>query len=231
VLAELLIRLRGILNPAASPCAYILDGSGLELEASPSLCKAFPPAENQHGRAHWPVLRMVVAHEVETGLAEPPQWGPMYGAAAVSEQQLTEKVIEALEPGSIVIGDRNFGVFSVAWQAQQRALDVVIRLTDNRACKVAGGPIVLEGEQTVCWTPSRFDGRSKGGMPPQAKIRGRLLSIRIGRGKSKQWLHLFTTLALEQAAVLELYGKRWHIETDLRSLNSHRLKAGGIGCD
>lgn len=218
VLAELLIRLRGILNPAASPCAYILDGSGLELEASPSLCKAFPPAENQHGRAHWPVLRMVVAHEVETGLAEPPQWGPMYGAAAVSEQQLTEKVIEALEPGSIVIGDRNFGVFSVAWQAQQRALDVVIRLTDNRACKVAGGPIVLEGEQTVCWTPSRFDGRSKGGMPPQAKIRGRLLSIRIGRGKSKQWLHLFTTLALEQAAVLELYGKRWHIETDLRSL-------------
>jgi hypothetical protein len=37
----------------------------------------------------------------------------------VSEQQLSEKVIEALEPGSILIGDRNFGIFSVAWQAQQ----------------------------------------------------------------------------------------------------------------
>ena len=55
-------------------------------------------------------------------------------------------------------------------------------------------------------------------MPPEAKICGRLLSIRIGRGKSKEWLHLFTTLALEQSEVLELYGKRWHIETDLRSL-------------
>jgi hypothetical protein len=57
----------------------------------------------------------------------------------VSEQQLSEKVIEAREPGSILTGDRNFGIFSVAWQAQQRALDVVIRLTDDRACKVAGG--------------------------------------------------------------------------------------------
>ena len=49
-------------------------------EASASLRKAYPPAKNQHGRAHWPILRMVVLHELETGLAEVPQWGPMYGA-------------------------------------------------------------------------------------------------------------------------------------------------------
>jgi hypothetical protein len=67
VLAELIIRLRGILHPEASRCTYILDGSSLELEASPALCKIFPPAEKQHGRAHRPVLRMVVAHELENG--------------------------------------------------------------------------------------------------------------------------------------------------------------------
>lgn len=218
VLAELIIRLREILNPGGARLAYVVDGSSLELEASAALCKLYPPAQNQHGRAHWPVLRMVVLHEVETGLAEAPQWGAMYGPQAVSEQQLAEQAFEALAPGSILIGDRNFGIFSIAWAAQQHSLDVVIRLQNERAGKVAGGPIAREGEQTVCWKPSRFDGRKGGGIPPDASLNGRLISIRIGRGKSKQWLHLFTTLSLTKQEVLALYGKRWNIETDLRSL-------------
>ena len=32
------------------------------------------------------------------------------------------------------------------------------------------------------------------------------------------WLYLFMTLSLPAEEVLELYGRRWHIETDLRSL-------------
>jgi hypothetical protein len=189
VLAELITRLREILNPAGGRCAYLLDGSSLELEASPALCKAYPPAQNQHGRAHWPVLRIVVLHELETGLAEAPCWGPMYGAAAVSEQQLTDQAMDALRPCSILVGDRNFGVFSVAWQARQRSLDVVIRLTGQRARKLAGEPISVEGERPVRWTPSRFDGRRQGGMPEEAAVEGRLIALRIGKGQAKEWLY------------------------------------------
>jgi hypothetical protein len=208
VLAELIMRLREILHPGGGRSAYVLDGSSLELESSPALRRVYPPSQNQRGRAHWPVLRMVVLHEVETGLAEAPHWGPMYGAEAVSEQQLAEKAMDALRPGSIVVGDRNFGVFSVAWQAHRRGLGVVVRLTGERARKIAGGPISAEGEQEVCWTPSRFDGRRQGGMPAEAKITGRLIAKRIGRGKSKEWLYLFVTLPLPQDEALALYGKR-----------------------
>jgi hypothetical protein len=59
------------------PRAYLLDGSSLELEHSPELLRTYPPAKNQHGTSHWPVLRMLVLHELESGLAEEPQWGPM----------------------------------------------------------------------------------------------------------------------------------------------------------
>ena len=218
VMTELVLRLREILNPAGGCSCYLLDGSSLELEASPSLRKAYPPAENQHGRAHWPVLRIVVLHELETGLAEEPQWGPMYGAAAVSEQQLAEKAMDALPPGSVLVGDRNFGVFSMAWAAQQRGLQMVARLTAERAHKLAGGAIAEAGEWPVSWTASRFDGRRQGGMPEGASVPGRLLAVRIGRGKTKEWLYLFTTLELPREQILELYGKRWNIETDLRSL-------------
>jgi hypothetical protein len=123
-----------------------------------------------------------------------------------------------LKPGSILVGDRNFGVFSLAWQARQRELDVVIRLTGERARKLAGEPISAEGEQPVLWKPSRFDGRRQGGMPEGAEVQGRLMAMRIGRGQTKEWLYLFTTLSLPQEEVLALYGRRWNIENDLRSL-------------
>ena len=142
----------------------------------------------------------------------------MYGAEAVSEQQLAEQAMDALAPGSVVVGDRNFGVFSMAWQAQQRGLGVVFRLTEQRARKLVGEPISAEGERPLRWTPSRFDGRRHGGMPESAAVQGRLIALRIGRGRSQPWLSLFTTLPLPQAEVLALYGKRWKIETDLRSL-------------
>lgn len=218
VMTELVLRLREMLNPGGGCPSYLLDGSSLELEASPSLRKAYPPGENQHGRAHWPVLRIVVLHELETGLAEEPHWGPMYGTEAVSEQHLAEKAMDALAPGSIIVGDRNFGIFSMAWGAHQRGLSAVVRLTAERAQKLAGGPISEEGERPVRWTPSRFDGRRQGGMPEDAFVPGRLIAVRIGQGKSKEWLYLFTTVDLPWEQVLALYGKRWHIETDLRSL-------------
>jgi hypothetical protein len=211
VTRELITRLREILHPEGLAAAYLLDGSSLELEASPALRRAYPPAENQRGRAHWPVLRIVVLHELETGLAEQPQWGPMYGPAAVSEQSLAEKAMDALAPRSVVVGDRNFGVFSTVWAAQQRDLEVVVRLTEERARKLAGGPIAAEGDLAAWWLSSRWDGRRQGGMPEGARVAGRLISVRIGRGKSKQWLHLFTTRKESPEEVVALYGQRWKI--------------------
>lgn len=218
VMQELVLRLREILMPGGGHPCYLLDGSSLELEASPRLRKVYPPAENQHGRAHWPVLRILVTHELETGLAEAPHWGPMYGSAAVSEQQLAEQAMDDLAPGSTLVADRNFGVFWIVWGAHQRGHFVLARLTAERARKLNGGPIHEEGEWTVRWTPSRFDGRRQGGMPEGASVEGRLIAVRIGRGKSKAWLYLFTTLDLPREEVVALYGKRYRIETDLRSL-------------
>ena len=126
--------------------------------------------------------------------------------------------MDALAPGSILVGDRNLGVFSIVWGAHRRGLQAVARLTTERAQKLAGGPIAEEGERPVRWTPSRLDGRRQGGMPEGAFVQGRLIAVRMGRGESKEWLYLFTTADLPWEQVLALYGKRWHIETDLRSL-------------
>src|SRR5258707_13759 len=57
---EILEQLRKILHPEeGQPSVFLLDGSTLELEHGGDLVSCYPPAHNQHGRSHWPVLRMV----------------------------------------------------------------------------------------------------------------------------------------------------------------------------
>ena len=206
------------LGDSQKPRCYLLDGSSLELEHTRELVKHYPPAENQHGLSHWPVLRMVVLHELESGLAEEPGWGPMYGASAVSEQELAASCMDRLSAGAVIVGDRNFGVLWVAHEAQRRKLGVVLRLTEVRAHKLAGGPISREGDWSVEWQASRWDGGKKHRIASGTSVTGRLLAIRVGRGKHKQWLYLFTTLDWSVEELTKLYGERWKIETDLRSL-------------
>jgi putative transposase len=231
---ELMERLRSRLLESESRLpqrTYLLDGSSLQLEHETELVKAYPPASNQHGKAHWPVMRIVVLHDLETGLAERPYWGPLNGRHAVSEQALAERAMQQVPAGSVILGDRNFGIFATVYRAQQKQLLVVVRVTEARAKSksLMGGPISQEGDYPVCWRPSRWDGKGEGDWPADAGVEGRLIARRIGRGKHKQWLYLFTTSELPAEEVVELYGRRWRIETDLRSLKQtirlHRITA------
>jgi hypothetical protein len=114
--------------------AFVLDGTSMRLAHSPALCELYPPGRNLHGEGHWPLLRVLVVHDVDTGLAMRPEWGAMHGPGAVSEQALLETAIDRLPSRSTLIGDANFGVFSVAWAAAQRGHPVLLRLTAQRRC-------------------------------------------------------------------------------------------------
>lgn len=217
---EILQRLRNRLvegRPLGRP-VYVVDGSSLQLDAYPELKQLYPPARNPHRPSHWPILLMVVLHDVETGLAQEPCWGPMYGPEAVSEQALAQRALDPLPPGAVIIGDRNFGIFRIAYSADQKGHEVVIRLTDQRAKHLIGAPITEPGDSPVVWKASPRDRASQENVSTHNGIPGRLIAWRVGRGQSKQWLYLFTTLTIAAEEVVALYGKRWHIETDLRSL-------------
>ena len=198
---------------------FLLDGSSVVTRHSKELVKAFPPALNQHGQSHWPVIRVVVAHEVVSGLAVRPNWGPMYGDHAISEQALTKELMGRLPAGCGVMGDPNFGVFSMAYHAQQHNHPCLFRLTKIRAQKLNGGLIAppAGSDKAICWTPSRADRRTNPEIPPTACLRGRLIALRLKGGTGKK-IYFFTTLDLPAEKILELYGYRWNIETDLRWL-------------
>jgi len=203
-----------------APRAFLLDGSS-RMAHTPELCKPYPPGSNQHGESHWPLLRVVVAHDLQTGLAMRPEWGAMHGDQAVSEQALLEKAIDRLPVRATVIGDANFGVFSVAYVATQRQHPVLLRLTADRARRLAGEALHDGIDRVVSWRPSRFDRSSHPELPADACVQGRLLvrQVQPNNGDAAFLLALFTTLP-SSTEVFQLYGKRWAIETDLRTLKS-----------
>ena len=144
-------------------------------------------------------------------------------AEAVSEQALADRAMQHVPGGSVIVGVRNFGIFATAYGAQKAGQKCIVRLTAVRAKSLMGGSIAREGDYSVCWRASRWDGRKKGNpqaapWPAGASVEGRLIVVRVGRGKKKQWLYLFTTTSLAREEVVRLYGLRWRIETDLRSL-------------
>lgn len=194
---------------------FIVDGSSIRLAHTAALLKQYGAARNQHGDSHWPIMRVVTMHHVMTGMALPPRYGPMYGDSAVGEQELAEQMLDGLPDGSVLIGDRNFGIFSLMWLAQSRGHDVLVRLQRERAAQLSD-ELDTVGEQSVEWRPSRWDRQSHPELSVESSLKGRLVIVRV-EGVSGL-LYLFTTLAETPEQVAALYKERWNIETDLRSL-------------
>lgn len=210
---------------------FLVDGSSMRLPHTPALEKAYPAGSNKHGEAHWPVIRVLTAHHLSSGLAVRPCWGPMYGSGAVSEQGLAEQIMERLPPEAVLMDDRNFGVFSVAWAAQQKGHGVLSRMTEARARKIAGQVLPPAGsERRVEWRPSRDDRRAHPEIPAHAVVRGRLIVAHVEGQDGKRFkLYLFTHLEQPREMLVELYRRRWDIELDIRSLKQtlrmHSLSA------
>lgn len=212
---------RNILEQAGNPGrpAFFVDGSSARMPHREALLRQYPPGSNQHGTSHWPLLRMVVAHDLYTGLGMRPEWGALNGPDAVSEQTLLERAIDRLPGGALVMGDANFGVFSVAYAATERDHPILLRLTVARARHLAGGDLRDGMDVAIHWTPSRDDRRKHPELPVEAHVQGRLIVRQVQpNGGEPMLLALFTTLQDDADAVVQLYGHRWNIETDLRSL-------------
>lgn len=196
----------------------ILDGSTLAVLVNPRLAAAYPPARNQSGKSDWSLMRIVVGFCARSGAV----LSALEGAMQRSEQAMAWTLIEAAAPFTLWIGDRNFGVWSVAAQAVRYRQDVLVRLTRARATKLAGGQPLHSGEdRLIQWSPSRSDQTPPG--TERLAVSGRLIYVRLQ--KNGQWidLWLFTTLDSKDYSVQLLvswYGQRWQAELHFRSVKT-----------
>jgi hypothetical protein len=88
-----------------------------------------------------------------------------------------------------------------------------------RAQRLASGSWKEDIDRLIEWRPTRDDRRNHPALPADACVRGRLIVRRVQPSNRADpfLLALFTTLS-DRDGPVALYGRRWNIETDLRTL-------------
>ena len=128
------------------------------LSPTSELRKAFPPATNQLGETVWPVLLLLVAHELQSGCALIPELGAMYGKDNTSEAKLAAAIAQRLPPRSLALADSGFGIFSVAYAMVNRGHKILFRLSKSRYKAIVRRATLLEATANstthrLRWTP------------------------------------------------------------------------------
>jgi len=154
----------------------------------------------------------------------------------ISEQALSARMLlERCWKGWLLVGDSNFGVYSVVRAMVAAQAQALVRLTAVRARKLArsAGLTLKPGlDATLEWVPSRQDQCTDN--LARTPIAGRLLAVRVApRGFRPFVLYLFTTLVdpLKSPAeeLAQAYGCRWQVELCLRSIKS-QMDLGFLEC-
>lgn len=195
---------------------FLLDGTTVPLTSRDNLRTAYPAGSNQHGPGIWPIVQLVVAHELASGAVVRAESGAMYGPEADSEQSLAVQLLKRIPARSLLMADRNFGVFAFVFAAKLAGHDTLTRLTEKRfqalkrsAEEVGSGRWVLE------WTPTRADRRTNPDLPAEASVKVWLHEFVGFSGKT---LWVATTCDADTSVLADLYARRADVETDIRQL-------------
>ena len=198
---------------------FLIDGTTFTLAPVDELQQHYPPASNQHGQGVWPIAYVVVAHELSSGAALPPEIGAMYGPHAVSETRLAQALMTRLPPHSIVMADAGFGIFSTAYHAQLNGHNFVLRLTKDRFNRIRKKAQLVRSTATeksyrVQWTPSPKERSTNPQLPEDCVISATIHELKIG----EESLYIAEDVGASPKQLRGLYWLRNDVEVDIRNI-------------
>jgi len=198
----------------------LIDGTTFIVRPTDELIKHYGVQSNQHGTNYWVQIRGVATFCLRSGVVLSFREAPIQ----TSEQELAFRIIERTEPDTVLVGDINFGVFSVAQTARHHQDYVLLRLSAPRARKIAKRCLRPGDDMEVSWSPSRQDQLNDD--MPKEPIQGRVLCFYLQRpGFRTKKIFLFTTLLdktiYTPEELFKLYGYRLHAELNLRYIKDN----------
>jgi hypothetical protein len=195
----------------------LVDGTTLSMPDTPENQKAFPQSRQQKPGLGFPLVRLLGIVSLSCGTVLEWASGPCEGKKT-GETQLLWGMMDKLDAGDIVIADRYFaGYFGIA-RLWQRGIGVVIRQHQLRHTDFRRGRRLGRRDHVVNWArpqrPSWMDPATYADTPASIVMR----EVRVGD------LTLVTTLIdsreVGKLELADLYGKRWQIELDFRSIKT-----------
>ena len=212
----------------------LVDGSTSQVPDSPANQQAFPPRRSRRGISY-PLIRWVCLVSLATAAVLDFNYGP-YQGKQTGELALSRPLLAGLQAGDVLLADRYFCTWFTFALSLRQGVDVVARLHAARNQDFRVGMRYGRGERLMFWDrpprPEWLDEATYQSLPRYLEVREILVHV-VEPGRRTRRLIVATTLLdrgrYDREAVAALYGARWQVELDIRSLKTH-LGLGELRC-
>ena len=203
---------------------WLVDGTTCSMPDTPRNQRAFPQSTSHGVGLGFPLVRIVVIIALATGVVRDLALGPHRGKET-GETALFRTLLDGLEAGEIVLGDRYFASFFMLADLMWRNVDGLFRMHQRRKFDFRRGRRLGVEDHLVTWTkparPQWMDEETYAQVPDEITVRE--LRFKVEQpGFRVNELVLVTTMldATEytKEELADLFLQRWNVELDLRSI-------------
>jgi hypothetical protein len=195
----------------------LMDGTTVSMPDTASNQLMYPQSGVQQAGLGFPLAMLVAVISLSTGAVLEWALGPCRGKHT-GEQALFRELMPKLEPGDIVLADRYHCNYFTAALLVKRGVDLVTRQHQRRITDFRRGRRLGRRDHLVDWIrpqrPAWMDTEIYASMPERLSMRETEIGGRI----------LVTTLidakTVSATEIDVLYGRRWQVEVDLRSIKA-----------
>jgi hypothetical protein len=206
---------------------FLADGSTVTMPDTPANQQAYPQPRTQQPGLGFPIARVVVLLALATAVLTGAAIGPYVGKKQ-GEPALLRALLDQLQAGDVLLGDRYYGSYWLVALAAARGIDVVFRLHHRRGVDFSRGTRLGPDDHLVEWQkpkrPAWLDEATYAALPETLTVREVRLMVNRPGYRIKE-LVIVTTLrdaaSYPKEDITDLYHERWHVELDLRSLKTH----------
>jgi Transposase DDE domain len=204
---------------------FLVDGSTASMPDTPSNQKAFPQPRSQKPGLGFPIARYLGIICLATGAVLDVALGPYKGKKS-GETSLLRTLLDRLQKGDVLVGDRVFASYFGVAELTRRGVDGVFRMHQRRKFDFRRGRCLGFEDHQVLWRrperrPDWMDETTYEQMPSEMWVRE--LRFRVQQpGYRVRSIVLVTTLLdpveYTKEELAELFLCRWNIELDMRSI-------------
>lgn len=200
----------------------LADGTTVRTDNTPALDKCFGRSRNAARKSRRPLMRLVLLVCAGCGAV----LNVNIGAYAVSEQALFMGLLAQFKPNMLLIADRGYASFVLLNMVRQRQTHFLVRVS-TRMLKIPKRSLGYRDDVREWRRPAPSQtvfAHLLGQLPESMEVR--VIERSIRRAGYRTWTLRIATSLLDPILypaeeLIDLYLRRWRIETALRTLKTH----------
>ena len=207
--------------------AKLVDGFTFTMPDTPGNQAEFPQNPCQKPGLGFPIARAVAVISLATACVVDAAMGP-YSGKQTGETALLRKLFGAFRPRDVAVLDRYYCSFMMLALLKSRGTDVCARLHHLRKSDFRRGRRLGQYDHVIHWIrpqrPTWMDEATYASIPETIELREVRFHV-VEPGRRTKVLTVVTTLTdaeeFSKEDIAELYGYRWHVELDIRSIRQN----------